>query len=1078
MIQPRNSLLTIRRLVLMLFALCAFPFAVHAQSATATLSGTVEDQNKGLVPGARVKAINLATGLERDTETNESGSFSIPLLPPSSYTVRVERDGFVTIEVSGVVLNVGDARALRIQMKVGDVKEVVNVTGEASLVNESPAVGTVVDRQFVANIPLNGRSFQSLIALTPGVVITPAANSTQGQFSVNGQRAGANYFTVDGVSANFAVSPGFGLSASASGSLPSVTTFGTTQGLVSVDALQEFKVQTSTYTAEYGRQPGGQVSIVTRSGTNEFHGSLFDYLRNDVLDANDWFANANGQPKAPERQNDFGGTFSGPVMLPRFGEGGHQPGYNGRNRTFFFFSYEGLQLRLPQFTLTNVPTLTLRETAPAAWRPVLKAFPPPNGKDLGNGLAEFTASYSNPSSLSATSLRIDHTINQRWTLFGRYNTAPSQTTSRSVSNLSRFTRNEIKTQTFTVGLTATLTPHAVNEFKFNYSNNDATQFISHNSLYGAVPPPRSALIPPEYDSDTAQGQITLLFAGRTSVGNVQVGIFGGEFSYPQRQINLIENFSYSLSNHQFKFGIDYRHLTPSFAANTYSLSAVLANQTQIFSSTIGTVSVLSISPAKFRFINFSAYGQDSWKLSRRLTIDLGLRWDVNPAPKEVTGRNPLAVTSIDNLATMQLAPNGTSLWGTTHNNFAPRVGVAYRLWGDSANETVIRGGFGVFFDTGNNQGANGSFGYPFVLSRVLSNVPYPFLAAQLAPAAVANLSNLTPPYGTITVFDPQLKLPYTLQWNVAIQHSLGNNQAVSVSYVGAAGRRLLQQRQLSLSAINPKFTTVNLTTNQATSDYHALQAQFQRRLSRGLQVLASYTWSHALDNDSADLGTIIPVRGNAAFDIRHVFSSAITYDVPVRTKVRVLNAILRNWSLDSTFRAQTGLPIDVIASNVVNPADGTLVGNRPVLMSGIPLYLYGPQYPGGRIINNTIPTAAQVAAAGCAPLTATNAKGALCTPLPGKFGNLGRNVLRGFGAWQLDFALRRQIKLTEKLDLQFRAEAFNIFNHPNFGTIQTNLTAANFGQATNMLNRHLGGLNPLYQLGGPRSMQFAVKFVF
>ncbi len=240
-------------------------------------------------------------------------------------------------------------------MKVGDVSETVNVTGEEPLINESPAVGTIVDRQFVANIPLNGRSFQSLITLTPGVVTVPSNTNQSGQFSVNGQRSSANSFMVDGVSANFGAQPlAFGQT-SASGNLPGLTTFGTTQSLTSVDALQEFKVQTSTYAAEYGRQPGGQVSIITRSGTNQFHGSIFDYLRNDVFDANDWFANRAGQAKPPERQNDFGATFSGPVLLPRFGEGGHQPGYHGRNRTFFFFSYEGLRLDCPNSILRTFP---------------------------------------------------------------------------------------------------------------------------------------------------------------------------------------------------------------------------------------------------------------------------------------------------------------------------------------------------------------------------------------------------------------------------------------------------------------------------------------------------------------------------------------------------------------------------------------------------------------------------------------------------------------------------------------------------------------------------------------------------
>lgn len=497
----------------------------------------------------------------------------------------------------------------------------------------------------------------------------------------------------------------------------------------------------------------------------------------------------------------------------------------------------------------------------------------------------------------------------------------------------------------------------------------------------------------------------------------------------------------------------------------------------MLNATAGSGFVTTAAKVRPEYLNISAYAQDTWKLTPRLTLNLGLRWEINPAPGDALGNHPLAVTEIDNLATMQLAPNGTSQWQTTYVNFAPRVGVAYQLKRQSGRETILRGGFGVFYDTGNNQ-ASAVFvnNYPFFISRPLTNVTYPLSPTQVAPPLLPDVSNLTPPYGTITVFDPHLNLPYTLQWNLTLEQSLGKSQAITMAYVGSAGRKLLQRRQLSLAAINPKFTTVNLTTNKATSDYNALQAKFQRRLSRGLQVLASYTWSHALDEDSVDNATIIPVRGNAAFDIRHVFASAITYDIPRPGQNRFLNAVFGHWSIDTNVHAQSAAPVDIIASQVVNPADGTLVGNRPILIAGIPLYLYGPQYPGGRIINNTVPTAAQIAGAGCAP--AGTAKGPFCTPPTGQFGNLGRNQVRGLGAWQTDFALRRQFKLTEKVNLQLRAEAFNIFNHPNFGAISTTLTAANFGQATNMLNRQLGGISQLYQIGGPRSMQFALKLQF
>ena len=301
----------------------------------------------------------------------------------------------------------------------------------------------MIDRTFVDNLPLNGESFQTLIMLTPGVVLTTTAFDDQGQFSVNGQRADANYFTVDGVSANFGVTGTAQLLQTASGLLPALSALGGTNSLVSVDAMQEFRIQTSSFAPEFGRTPGGQVSILTRSGTNGFHGTLFEYFRNSVLDANDWFANYNHLPEPEERQNDFGSAVGGPVI---------------KDKTFFFFSYEGLRLRQPLTQKTVVPDSSSRQQAPAAIRPYLNAFPVANGPELGTGLAEFNVSYSNPSSLDAYSIRIDQVINSKLGLFGRYSYSPSSIDQRgpyfgTPRVLSDTELTSFSIQTLTVGLT-------------------------------------------------------------------------------------------------------------------------------------------------------------------------------------------------------------------------------------------------------------------------------------------------------------------------------------------------------------------------------------------------------------------------------------------------------------------------------------------------------------------------------------------------------------------------------------------------------------------------------------------------
>ncbi len=1035
----------------LLLSLLLLTFALaDAQSASATLSGTVTDQNGAIVPGAIVIVMNAGTRLQRETTTSDEGYFTVPLLPPSTYTVTVRRDGFAPVEVQNVVLNVGDQKALQIQLKAGDVNATVTIDSTAEMVRTDGSVGTVVDRQFVANIPLNGRSFQSLITLTPGVVLTASPNSFNydGQFSVNGQRPSGNSFSVDGVSANFGIQPGTGSGPQTAGNNPGLTAFGTTQSLASVDALQEFKLQTSSYAAEYGRQPGGQISIVTRSGTNQFHGSAFDYLRNDVFDANDWFANRARQPKPPERQNDFGGTLGGPVVVPGL--------YNGHNRTFFFFSYEGLQLRLPTFRLTNVPSLTLRQQAPAAVRPILNAFPLPNGRDLGNGLAEFSASFSDPSTLNATSIRIDESVGSKVRLFGRYARTPAQRNTRGSFNLSNISLDRTDSKVVTLGVTASFTPRLINDLRFNYSGNYGPSNFVQDTFGGATPLPRSVLILSQYESSTSRGIAGLRFPGGTSASQPFVDTAGTNNEYIQRQVNVVDNLSYSVGTHQLKFGVDYRQLRPITSALSYQSEAYFSSAQNVLDSVAPNGVIQNRVPFKPIFSNFSAYAQDTWKVSHRLTFDLGLRWEVNPAPDEATGRKPLAVTQITNLSTMQLAPRGTPLWKTTFNNFAPRVGVAYQLRQKPGRELVLRGGFGVYYDTGTNTASDQFNDYPYQLRNNLSNVRFPLDPNQVAPQAVPLLTGPTPPYPSLRVYNPSLKLPYTLQWNVAAERSLGQSQVITLSYVGAAGRRLVHQDIIIRN--DPNFPLLFLTDNKAASSYNSLQVQFQRRLSRGLQALASYTWSHAIDDDSA--GTTFPLRpiqrGNADFDVRQVFAAAVTYDIPAPGRNFFERAILSRWSLDTTVHAQAATPVDIVATQVINPADGTLINVRANVIAGVPFYLDDPTVPGGRKIN----------------------RAAFSIPAAGQAGTSGRNVVRGLPAWQVDLALRRQFKLTEKLNLQFRAEAFNVFNHPNFGAIQTNLNAANFGQATNMLNRQLGGLNQLYQIGGPRSLQFALKLQF
>src|SRR5690349_17110033 len=357
--------------------------SAHAQSPNATLNGQVVDSSGGSIAGANIDAINVATNVRYSTRTNAEGMYLLPDLPPANYEIQVSHGGFKTIVKPDVLLNVRDAVVINFTLPLGAVSERVTVEGGVPLINtQDAAVSTVVDRQFAENLPMNGRSFQTLINLTPGVVQTPS----EGQFSVNGQRGTSNYWMIDGVSANFGSSGGQIPGSGAGGAVPGFSAQGGTNSLVSVDALQEFRIQTSTYAPEFGRTPGAQISIETRSGSNQFHGSVFNYFRNDLLDASNWFNGYMNNPplrKAEERQNDFGGVLGGPLM---------------RNKTFFFFSYEGLRLRLPNTVVTTVPSLASRQNAIPAMQPIFDAFPMPNsGAPDNNGVSLFSASYSEPS---------------------------------------------------------------------------------------------------------------------------------------------------------------------------------------------------------------------------------------------------------------------------------------------------------------------------------------------------------------------------------------------------------------------------------------------------------------------------------------------------------------------------------------------------------------------------------------------------------------------------------------------------------------------------------------------------------
>lgn len=1052
-----------------ILALC-FSSATMGQTTTATVSGRITDASGAITPDAEVQLRSVERGTTTTAKTNNAGIYLFANVEPGQYQITVRKAGFKQTDLVGLIVNVQDHIEQNFHLEVGSVSESVTVQGTAPLLNTQDAtVGTTVDRQFVANTPLNGRTLQSLITLTPGVQLTAPGFGDQGQFTVNGQRTDANYFTVDGVSANTGIDPNLAVRQTG-GSVPGLSALGTTNALVPLDDIQEFRIQTSTFAPEFGRTPGAQVSIVTRSGTNAFHGSLFEYLRNDHLDANNWFADQQGLPKPEERQNDFGGVVGGPIL---------------KDRTFFFFSYEGLRLRQPITEVGVVPDLPSRLSVPSALQPFLNAFPIPTGAasplQMAESVAPDVANVSNPSTLNSTSLRIDHTLTKSLNLFARYSYAPSSVTTFGNGGAQE-SSSQVRTETLTAGATKTLGANAANEFTFNYTRLNTDLVASLTNAGGATVPTQSQLIPP---SEGVNVPASVEFDEVVSGVNFTTGPVAQNI---QRQINLVDNFSLIKGTHKLKFGVDYRRISPLTRGQPYIQIPVFCGITANFCGSSGSVMsgttleelTASTTAVSLVFDNYSLYAQDTWNLSSRLTLTYGLRWEVNPAPTAQDGQHLVSFVDPFDVNNLTLAPIGAPFYNTTWDNFAPRVGVAYQLHKAAGKETILRGGFGSFYDLGSNQAGFAATTFPFFREGVTPGAAFPFSPAVAAPIPFT----LTPGppffFGAVAAADPKLQLPRTYEWNFAVQQALGSTQTITATYLGSAGRDLMRNVILNSPLVGNGDTVL---TNGSTSNYNALQLQFQRRLSQGLQVLASYTWSHSIDDQSFNTGdnsqdpsTFNPKleRGSSDFDVRHAFSGAVTYDVPSVQFGWAGKIFLDNWAVDGIVSAHTATPIDISTGTSLPGAGGSSSITRPDIVPNEALYLSGAacEAAGGSTVNGV-------------PTPCPGGKGlnpaAFTIPASGQQGNLGRNVLRGFGAWQIDTALRRQFNLTERMNLQFRAEFFNILNHPNFADFNSDMRNTSFGVSTSTLAQSLsasGGLSQLYQFGGPRSIQFGLRLSF
>jgi hypothetical protein len=1032
------------RALLLLFLTLRLAIPASPQSTDATLSGVVVDTSGKIITDADIEILNDSTGVHYPGKTNGAGIYTVSILPPGQYLIQVSKAGFKTLIKPGITLNVQSALVLNFTLPVGATSESVTVDAGTSTINTTDAsVSTVIDSKFVKNMPLNGRSFQDLISMTPGVVTqspqTSQATGYNGDFSVNGQRTESNYYTVDGVSANGNAGTGSGgPQAAVGGTVSSSTALGTTQSLISVDALQEFRVESSSYSAEYGRNPGAQFVLLTRSGTKNLHGSLFEYLRNDLFDANNWFNDYYGDPKPALKQNDFGATFGGPMWLPWIEK--------NKNNTFFFGSYEGLRLIQPQAaSIQYVPDTFMRQQAPSVLQPILNAFPQQNRVDYGTAaapsLAQFIEPYSLPSQIDSTSFRLDHTVASQLSLFFRFGYTPSYQAARTLSVLSK-TQND--TQTYTLGADSQFSTRFSNNFRLGHSASKTNPESSLDSFGGATP----------IDLDQAMGVSGYVNAEAfTEMYFPGIGTSYIATSAPNnrgQQWNLTDTFKWEIGRHLLSIGGDYRRIASPLAPASPLAESMFETAQSILSNAATSSEISKSIGATPLFNEFSLFVQDEWRVGRNVHLSLGLRSEINPPPGVEDGQLPY--TLLGNIAqpnSLSLAPQGTPLWKTTWFNFAPRLGLAWTAHDNPGWETVVRVGGGVFFDTDNEEATDGYYGPGFSATNFFSGSSLPVTPSQLdfSPSTA-------PPYLEVYAFPKHLQLPYTLEWNVALEQAFSKGQSFTLSYVGSNGRRLIQQQELQVSQINPDFNYIFYIANGVTSNYQALQLRFQRTVAKGIQALASYTWSHSIDFGSN--GSSLPLtRGNSDFDVRNNFQSGLSWELP-GTQRAIAAAIVNHWGLDARILARSGFPVNLEGNQLINPANGSTFYSNVTLIPNEPIYLYGSQYPGGRAINPA----------------------AFSVPTETSQGAAARNFVRGFGASQLNLAIRRNFPWRDKAVLQFRAESFDLLNHPNFGYIDPYFIDATFGQATETLDQSLATVASQYQQGGARSLQFALKVTF
>ena len=1101
-----------------LFALAIFaPVFANAQVASAELSGTVLDSSGAVVTNANVTATNTSTNVSRKTVSDSSGNYLIPLLPPGTYDLSVEATGFRKLVQSGITLEINQQARLDLTLQVGQVTEVTEVTAQAPLLqSDASSLGTVVNQKLVNQLPLNGRNFIQLATLSPGVNgvgysasgtimsgTRPDDRRPGTEIFSNGNREGSNNFLYDGIDDNERLTLSIVLRPA-------------------VEAVQEFKIQTNLYSADIGRNSGAVVDVITKSGTNKLHGSLFEFLRNSAMDSRNFFS-PKGTAFPTFRLNQFGGSLGGPVVIPKL--------YNGHDRTFFFVDYEGYRRDSQNLILGNVPTMRMRsgdfgETAaiydptstvanPSGsgfvrtpflnnqipqnrWDPIttkmINAYPTPTGPGRFNNYLSNTVQNQQ---WNQGDVRVDHHISSndsffaRWSIQNTETRVPSTFPATSIPGVSEpvnlsdeasFAGTAFQpAQHAVASWVHIITPTLVNEFRagFNRYRLDyvADQFQPNGQLGNQLGVPNANVTPQE--------QNLPIFSSSSYIG------IGQTRSLPiyrrENTFEYIDNVSLTTGAHTLKWGVDFRRRQLTIYQTNqgngrFNFSPALTDSRQpagrggdsMASFLLGFPTLIAHDytqnwPGE-RGSEVGLYFADDWRATKRLTLNLGLRWDYFSPFSEVSDR--WANFNVNTGKIDIAGRNGVDKYvgiEPYYMNFGPRFGFAYQL----LEHTVLRGGFGLFYNPTGSEGNSMRLFRQLPFGSTLSISPGDIFPGQTVSAGFPPLQPVDyaladSPTGAMFAVNHGFRPSYAEQFNLTLEHEIAPaNLLIRAATVGNLGRHLYNtwnanqaipgstalNTRRPLYSTDPAISDVSYFTTDGLSEYYAFQLTVNKRFSNGISAILGYTWSHSIDDVPLEFGggssgpqpqdprNIAAERGNSITDMRHRLTLSYLWELPFGNGKRFLDRhgvadwVLGGWQMNGILTVQTGLPLSpVLQTSTTN----TGTGSRPNVVGSVTY---------ARTLQNWF------------------SPSAFGTPAPYTYGNAGRNILFGPGRWNWDMSLFKDFVIHEQARFQLRAEGFNIFNHPQFGQPNASIGNPQAGTITSTV-------------GNPRQLQMGLRFQF